>query len=493
MTADELVNLFTDYLRMMDDEATNSLDFLEQVSILLFLKLEDEYRRLTGIRTIPERLDWVSLNSLDGPDLETHYAHVLETLGRQTDATGAMFQKSSNSIRQPSLLRDVIVNLIEAQYWSSMDNAVRGDFFERLLVTAIYRGDSRAGRHYTFRPLVDALVDIMQPRPGDAFCDPACGTGGFMIWAYQYILEHNSILDPDQRQHLRDFAIQGSEIAAKYRRICVVNAMLHGIGNPSRPPRVLLEDSLGSHPGTTYSLVMSNPEFGQKASRPTGISDGGEETAVYRDDFWQTTTNKQLNFVQHIKTILAINGRAAVVLPDNVLFEGGPGEVIRRNLLTECDVHTILRLPTGISFNPGVKANVVFFDRKAASETPWTQDVWYYDLRTNKHFTLKQRPMTRQDLDDFVACYQAADRSKRVESERFKKFTYDEIMAREKVNLDITWLKEDSETDASLLSDPDVLIAEIVEELMAAANELSEATAPILASDEAEMKEGLKS
>ena len=225
-------------------------------------------------------------------------------------------------------------------------------------------------------------------------------------------------------------------------------------------------------------MVLANPPFGRKSSVQIVNEEGeaqSEDLTIYRDDFWTTTSNKQLNFVQHIKTILAINGRAAVVLPDNVLFEAGAGETIRRNLLTECDVHTILRLPTGIFYANGVKANVVFFDRKPASEAPWTQEIWYYDLRTNQHFTLKQRPMTRDDLNDFVACYQAADRTQRVETERFKRFTYDEIIARDKVNLDITWLRDDSETDASHLPDPDVLIAEIVDDLMAAASELSEA------------------
>jgi type I restriction enzyme M protein len=228
-------------------------------------------------------------------------------------------------------------------------------------------------------------------------------------------------------------------------------------------------------------MVLANPPFGRKSS-VTIVSDEGDEEredlTIYRDDFWTTTANKQLNFVQHIKTILAIDGRAAVVLPDNVLFEAGAGEVIRRNLLAECDVHTVLRLPTGIFYAQGVKANVVFFDRKRASETPWTREVWIYDLRTNKHFTLKRKPLTRADLDEFVTAYAQNDRSKRVETERFKRFSYDEIIARDKLNLDITWLKDDSDVDASSLPEPDVLIAEIVEELMAAALELAAAATP---------------
>jgi type I restriction enzyme M protein len=227
-------------------------------------------------------------------------------------------------------------------------------------------------------------------------------------------------------------------------------------------------------------MVLANPPFGRKSSVAVVSVDGDEDRedlTIYRDDFWTTTSNKQLNFVQHIKTILSINGRAAVVLPDNVLFEAGAGETIRRNLLNECDVHTILRLPTGIFYAQGVKANVVFFDRKAASETPWTRETWIYDLRTNQHFTLKRDPLTRPHLDDFVQAFSAADRTKRVESERFKRYDYAELIGRDKVNLDIIWLKDDSEIDAAMLPDPDTLIAEIVEELTAAAFELAAAAA----------------
>jgi type I restriction enzyme M protein len=285
-------------------------------------------------------------------------------------------------------------------------------------------------------------------------------------------------LDPDQKKHLRDEAIRGTDIGDLTYRLCVMNMLLHGIGTPTSPPPISRDDSLAAHPGRNFSMVLANPPFGRKSSA-TIVSEEGEESSedltIYRDDFWTTTSNKQLNFVQHIKTILAINGRAAVVLPDNVLFEAGAGEIIRKNLLSECDVHTILRLPTGIFYAQGVKANVVFFDRKAASETPWTKETWIYDLRTNKHFTLKQRPMTREDLDDFVTAYSASDRTKRVETERFKKFTYADLVARDKTNLDITWLKDDSETDVADLPDPDTLIAEIIEELNAASTELAAA------------------
>jgi type I restriction enzyme M protein len=215
----------------------------------------------------------------------------------------------------------------------------------------------------------------------------------------------------------------------------------------------------------------------------TFVSDEGEvgreDLVVVRDDFWASSSNKQLNFLQHVKTLLAINGRAAVVVPDNVLFEGGAGETVRRRLIEECDVHTLLRLPTGVFYAQGVKANVLFFERKPASETPWTQEVWVYDLRTNQRFTLKQNPLRREHLQEFIGCYSPEDRSKRLESERFKRFTYDELMARDKASLDITWLKDNSLEDSGNLPPPEVIALEIVEDLEAALAEFSAVAASL--------------
>jgi type I restriction enzyme M protein len=207
------------------------------------------------------------------------------------------------------------------------------------------------------------------------------------------------------------------------------------------------------------------------------MSEEGEETkealTYYRDDFWATTSNKQLNFLQHVKSLLTIHGRAAIVVPDNVLFEGGAGETIRRKLLLECDVHTLLRLPTGIFYAQGVKANVLFFDRKPASEKSWTAKLWIYDFRTNKHFTLKTNPLKREDLDDFVTCYHPENRHKRKETECFKCFSYEDLLQRDKVNLDIFWLKDESLEDSANLPDPDVIASEIAEDLQAALDQFS--------------------
>ena len=236
-----------------------------------------------------------------------------------------------------------------------------------------------------------------------------------------------------------------------------------------------VRDSLIADPGRRWSVVLSNPPFGKKSSLTMVGADGREareEREIERQDFVATTSNKQLNFVQHIMTILDTNGRAAVVLPDNVLFEGGAGETIRRKLLTDFDLHTMLRLPTGIFYAQGVKANVLFFDKKVARPgQPWTERLWVYDLRTNKHFTLKQNPLRRADLDDFVTAYQPGGRGQREEGERWKSFSYDEIMVRDKANLDITWLRDESLEDLDNLPSPEVLAREIVEDLAAALQE----------------------
>jgi type I restriction enzyme M protein len=229
-------------------------------------------------------------------------------------------------------------------------------------------------------------------------------------------------------------------------------------------------------PGERFELVLTNPPFGRKSSM-TFVSEEGEvareDLVVVRDDFWATTSNKQLNFVQHVKTLLAIGGRAAIVVPDNVLFEGGAGETVRRRLLDECDVHTLLRLPTGVFYAQGVKANVLFFDRKPAAETPWTRELWVYDLRTNMHFTLKQNPLRAEHLADFVTAFSAQDRGARVESERIHRFGYEELVARDKASLDITWLRDESLEDTESLPPPEVIAQKIVDDLEAALVEFS--------------------
>jgi len=313
----------------------------------------------------------------------------------------------------------------------------------------------------------------MQPTIRDRVVDPACGTGGFLLMAYEYVSQGASDMSPEERDHLRDGLVSGVELVDSTARLAAMNMLLHGIGTAAGLSLIEVKDSLAADPGRRWSVVLTNPPFGTKSALTTVGSDGKavrEDQAVERQDFPVSTSNKQLNFVQHIATILDVNGRAAVVLPDNVLFEGGAGEAIRRRLLTDFDLHTMLRLPTGIFYAQGVKANVLFFDKKPARPgQPWTERLWVYDLRTNMHFTLKQNPLRRSDLSEFVAAYlPGRPRSERRESERWRSFTYAELTARDKTNLDITWLKDDTLDDLDNLPTPEVIAREIIDDLTAA-------------------------
>jgi type I restriction enzyme M protein len=338
-----------------------------------------------------------------------------------------------------------------------------------------HRTTAAAGQYFTLRPLIGVIVDVMQPQPNETICDPACGTGGFLLAAHDFIRNHNK-LDKKQLTFLNTQQLRGVELVDSVARLCCMNLVLHGIGSDATHVPVMVRDALAGKHGE-YDMVLTNPPFGKKSS-VTIVNEAGDEEkqslVVHRDDFWASTSNKQLNFLQHVFTILKQHGRAAIVVPDNVLFEGGAGETVRRELLKQADVHTLLRLPTGIFYAQGVKANVLFFDRKPAAEKPWTTRLWIYDLRTNKHFTLKENPLKRSDLDDFVACYNSKNRHERKESERFKSYTYDELIKRDKLNLDIFWLKDESLEDSANLQDPDVIAAEIVEDLQAALAQFAE-------------------
>ena len=386
---------------------------------------------------------------------------------------GVIFRKAQNRIQDPAKLRRLVADLIDHEKWVSIDADVKGDAYEGLLQKNAEDVKGGAGQYFTPRPLIRAIVEVMWPASKQTIMDPACGTGGFLLAAHEFLSQQN--LDRDEKKHLRFEALRGVEIVDNTARLCAMNLYLHGIGGDDCP--IDVADSLASKPSESYDMVLTNPPFGKKSSM-TVVNEEGEEDKssliIVRDDFWATTSNKQLNFVQHVKSLLKIQGRAAVVVPDNVLFEGGAGETIRRKLLHECDVHTLLRLPTGVFYAQGVKANVLFFDRKPASETPWTKTLWTYDFRTNKHFTLKTNPIQRADLDDFVASYNPQNRHERKETERFKSFSYDDLVKRDKASMDILWLRDDSLEDSSNLPEPDVIAAEIVDDLQAALEQFAQ-------------------
>jgi type I restriction enzyme M protein len=306
--------------------------------------------------------------------------------------------------------------------------------------------------------------------------DPACGTGGFLLAAYEYLSKRTTTAKA--AAHLRTSVLRGCDLVPNVARLCAMNLFLHGIGTDDDSPVVSIGDSLENHP-EPVDVVLTNPPFGKKSSVTIIGTDGKSHTdrlSYHRPDFWATTSNKQLNFVQHVYTMLNEGGRAAVVVPDNVLFEGGAGETIRKKLLQTCDVHTLLRLPTGIWYSPGVKANVIFFDKKPPSSVPATQEMWIYNLRSSRSYSLRQNPIQTEDLADFVECYSSDDRTKRRESDRFRRYSYDDIVRRNRTSLDVQW----SHANETRVKDtPQALMAEILDDLKEAMQEFEAAQAEL--------------
>ncbi|WP_219413798.1 class I SAM-dependent DNA methyltransferase [Pseudonocardia nigra] len=478
--AKQLVDKLWSYCHVLRHDGVSTIDYVDQLTLLLFLKMAHERASRTvfgGTEVIvPVHLGWQTLLDAGGEDLKADYENILDKLGEKpTTALGLIYHGAENKIRNASTLRKLIVDLIDKVDWSSTGVDIKGDAYEALLEKGAEDVKSGAGQYFTPRPLIDAMVRCMRPRPDDTIVDPACGTGGFLLAAHEYIQRnYENELTKEDAEHLRNGGISGTELVHDTARLAQMNLLLHGIGEPGGDALIEVTDALAK-PGKRATLVLANPPFGRKSGF-SSVDEFGkvtrEDVSYVRTDFWVTTSNKQLNFVQHIAKQLTINGRAAVVVPDNVLFEGGQGETLRRRLLQECDVHTLLRLPTGIFYAGGVKANVLFFDAKRARpETPWTSKLWVYDFRTGQHFTLRQNKLAAHHLDDFVSAYLAPDRHE-VNDERFRCFTYDELMARDKVNLDITWLRDPDE-DGDELPPPEVIAQEIVEDLQIALNEFA--------------------
>jgi len=475
-----IVQKVWNYAHVLKADGVSHGDYVEQITYLLFLKLCEQQEDLGYGNPIPDDWQWPELAKRSGDDLEVHYRHTLEALAKETGLLGVIFRKAQNKISNPANL-ERLIKLIDDEDWLAMDIDLKGEIYEGLLERNAQDVKGGAGQYFTPRPLIRAMVEVMQPSPESSIdpgqpltiSDPACGTGGFLLAAHEYIQKHHQ-MDAEQRRRLATETFHGVDIVDSVARLCAMNLYLHGIGSTDGPPPITSSDALASPPTTHYDMVLANPPFGKKGGFTIVGDDGKTSTEKHsyaRDDFWATTSNKQLNFLQHIVSSLKIGGTAAVVLPDNVLFEGGAGETIRRELLKRCDVHTLLRLPTGIFYAQGVKANVLFFTRREASETAHTKNLWIYDLRTNQYFTLKTNPLSDKHLKDFTKCYQAKNRNKRKETDAFKKFSYDELIARDKANLDIFWLKDDALADSENLPAPAVLAADIIESLEAALEE----------------------
>jgi type I restriction enzyme M protein len=489
MDASQIGKRAWSYAGVLQDAGLSCFEYVEQLTLLLFLKMADQLTEPPHSKApiVPPELGWKALLPLDGAALEDQYRNSLEKLGVKAGMLGIIFKGARCEIHNPALLKQLIVNLLDKVDWLSLPVDVKGTIYEELLSRSAQESSRGAGQYFTTRPVIQAMCEVMQPTPSDSICDPAAGTGGFLCNAYQYVLDRfEKDLDADEKRALREDLVEGMELSPKVGRMCAMNVYLHGIGGDKVVVHTA-HDSLAAPWSREYTMVLTNPPFGKKQSLLFVNEEGDtekEDQIIVREDFWTSTSNKQLNFVQHIYSLLKIDGRAAMVVPDNVLFEGGAGEKVRRNLLQKCRVHTLLRLPTGIWYSPGVKANVIFFDKKEGRAEAWSDKLWVYDLRTNQHFTLKQKPVQRRDFDEFVTCYKPRLTHERVETwseanpeGRWRCYDYDEILKRDKLSLDLFWIKDKSLTDTDALPAPDILAAEIADDLEAALEQFTKIAA----------------
>jgi type I restriction enzyme M protein len=461
------------YAHVLKDDGLAFMDYTEQITYLIFLKMASEQPRSTSI---PSRYTWSAIKALpDDKQRLQRYHQGLRKLSELAGLIGIIFTKPQSKINDPAKLGHLI-RMIDSVDWSRLDIDVKGEVYEGLLARNADDVRGGAGQYFTPRPVVRAVVEVMRPKLGMRICDPACGTGGFLLAAFEFL--RTSVKDRKQEEFLHTQAFLGIDLVPNVARLCAMNLFLHGIGRDPANPAIQIRDSLASR-GDPVDMVLTNPPFGKKSSITIEGKDGKRAVggSFRREDFWATTSNKQLNFLQHAYSILRENGRAAIVVPDNVLFEGGAGEIIRRALFQNCDVHTLLRLPTGIWYSPGVKANVLFFDKKGREDrTQEMKETWIYDLRSGSDFSLRQRPISGEDLKDFIKAFCAEDRTGREETAKFRRFPISEILARDKASLDIGWkeppVSSNSTTSHSLMSQIIGDLQEALEEFTAAENEV---------------------
>lgn len=466
----DVVNKLWGFCHTLRHDGIDYGDYIEQLTYLLFLKMADE----KSIE-INKEYNWASILKLAGTPLLDHYSEVLRNLRDEPGILGDIFTQAMPRFTNPVNLKKVI-NMIDEVDWSSMDVDVKGAAFEGLLEKSAAEGKKGAGQYFTPRVLISSIVNVMQPDPRAAkeykICDPACGTSGFLMVAYEWLMAvSKGALERKDVLRIKKQTYFGQELVPRPRRLALMNLFLHGL-----EPQIYLGDSIYEPDrGERYNCILTNPPFGTK----------GANQAPVRDDFTVSTSNKQLNFIQHVVTILSPGGRAAMVLPDNVLFSDEAGDVFKY-LMEDCNVHTVLRLPNG-TFTPysqGVKANVIFFQKGVP-----TENTWIYDNRTNiPGVTKKDRPLTSQMFEEFEKCYGKdpngqAKRKDLGDEGRFRKFSLDQIIGRN-YNLDITWLKDEGLEDPNSLPEPQVLAGDAITELNACVDELQEILALIEAEEE---------
>ncbi|WP_130735960.1 class I SAM-dependent DNA methyltransferase [Flavobacterium sp. J27] len=471
MSTNNLITKIWSFCDTLRDDGLGYNDYLEQLTYLLFLKMADEN---TTKYNLPAICDWKKLVENSRGELLEQYEEILKTLAESGGMLEKIFAGAQNKIHDSVKLKKLLL-LIDEENWSSTNADIKGEIYESLLQKNAE--NSGAGQYFTPRPVIQAMVECIKPLPMETIADPSCGTGGFFLGALNYIRENNK-LTVDKENFLKFETFHGWEIEKATARLCLMNLYLHGIGDLKKTPDIQVSDSLNPRKVgkeiPRVKIVLANPPFGRSSSDiPTIDKNQAQKDGYFlREDFWVTTGNKQLAFLQHIVSMLEENGRAAVVLPDSVLFEGGAGEIIRKKMLDEVNLHTILRLPTGIFYAQGVKSNVLFFEKKKNVKKNGTSEVWFYDYRTNIHHTPKNNQIAFKHLKEFIDCYNIGSENKRSETwstentkGRWRRYSYDEIIERDKTNLDIFWLKDDSLIDIENLPEPEMLLEDIIENI----------------------------
>lgn len=465
-----LIRKLWHYCNVLRDDGLSYPDYVEQLTYLLFLKLADE--QAPGL--IPDRFGWSSFERRGPESVHRHYSRILAVLGQRTGMLGLIFKNARNKIKDPAKLRLLVVDLIGQTEWSVLSSDVKGDAYEGLLEKNARDTKSGAGQYFTPRPLINAMVTCIDPQPREVICDPACGTGGFLLASYQHIRSRHPRMTVSQLRHLATKSLHGVELVEEVARLATMNLLLHGIGSATgeRDLPITCADSLKHPPSSKVDVVLTNPPFGVKGSitySGESRSQKRDELTILRPDFWVQTANKQLNFLQHIMSLLKPSGRAAVVVPNNVLFEAGAAASVRRRLLECCDVHTLLRLPPGLFYAQGVKANVLFFERLPKAAPSSDRALWVYDFRYGNQFSVKTRPLKDDDLTEFITLYRPSDRQRRTSNgNRWRAVDISGILDSEECSLDLSWNEQSAREGEGAIARLDEISRLIADDLVRA-------------------------
>lgn len=456
-----LIKKVWDIANVLASAGVGFTDYIIQLTYILFLKMDNEKELLGLGSSIPDGYKWKDLEKLNGTDLVEKYEDILKELSKENGLIGTIFTKATNKINTPVHLKKVIT-MVSSENWYTMEGDFKGTIYETILEKNGQDKKSGAGQYFTPRSLIKTMVDVIDPQIGETVADPACGTGGFLLSAFDHM--KNQSKEIAKLKFLKNDSLFGADNTSLVVTLASMNLYLHDIGTNSSP--IVCQDSLTeNYDIKMYDVILANPPFG---TRPQGSGD----VSTIRSEFIKTSDN-QVNFLQHIMSIVKTGGRVAVVLPDNVLTDGNKTAEVRKKLLKEFNLHTILRLPTGIFYANGVKTNVLFFEKGQP-----TEDIWVYDYRTGVKHTMATKPMKREDLEDFVACYCSGhmkDRQPTYSEEspngRWRKFTKDEVYSREQLKLDFKWMDLTEKDDRTLI--------ELLEEIKLKSSNITSAVAEL--------------